>query len=238
MPTAASLGAVVNSASYRNAGQVAPGTFVSIFGTQLAASPASGALPLPKQLSDTQVLLGSSALRLQYAGDAQVNAVVPLSAPTNTIQQLVVRRGSTLSFPIDVAIVDQLPGIYTIRQDGTGQGVIVNGITNVLADAKAPVTAHDFITIYGTGLGQVNNAPGDGQAAPAVPPLATTVTQPVVTIGGIASPNVSFSGLAPGFAGLYQINAEVPTGIQPGSAVPVTITLGGATSNIATIAVK
>jgi uncharacterized protein (TIGR03437 family) len=144
----------------------------------------------------------------------------------------------TQSFPLDVTIVDQEPGIFTLSQDGAGQGAIVNGITNVIADAKAPVTAHDFITIYCTGLGQVTNAPDDGQPAPIPPPLSTSFALPVVTVGGIQSTNVSYSGLAPGFVGLYQVNAEVPAGIQPGSAVPVTLTIGGVTSNITTIAVK
>jgi len=139
---------------------------------------------------------------------------------------------------MDVTIAEQQPGIYTLSQTGAGQAVIVNGVTNVLADAKAPVTAHDVITIYCTGLGQVNNAPGDGQPAPVPPPLSTSLVAPVVTIGGIQSPNVSYSGLAPGFVGLYQVNAEVPTGIQPDLAVPVTLTIGGITSNITTIAVK
>jgi uncharacterized protein (TIGR03437 family) len=100
------------------------------------------------------------------------------------------------------------------------------------------VTAHDFITIYCTGLGQVNNPPNDGQPAPLPPPLSTTLALPEVTIGGVQSSNVSFSGLAPGFVGLYQVNAEVPAGVQPGLAVPVTLTIGGVTSNITTIAVK
>jgi uncharacterized protein (TIGR03437 family) len=49
---------------------------------------------------------------------------------------------------------------------------------------------------------------------------------------------VSFYGLAPGYAGLYQVNAQVPAGSVTGSAVPVTISMGGATSNAVTIAVQ
>jgi uncharacterized protein (TIGR03437 family) len=44
--------------------------------------------------------------------------------------------------------------------------------------------------------------------------------------------------MAPGWVGLWQINAEIPPTVPPGSAVPMTITAGGVTSNTATIAVE
>ncbi|OFW08931.1 MAG: hypothetical protein A3H27_00530 [Acidobacteria bacterium RIFCSPLOWO2_02_FULL_59_13] len=44
--------------------------------------------------------------------------------------------------------------------------------------------------------------------------------------------------MAPGWVGLWQINAEVPSNLAPGSAVPMTLTAGGITSNTVTIAVE
>ena len=58
-----------------------------------------------------------------------------------------------------------------------------------------------------------------------------------VNIGGIDVP-ANFAGLAPGFVGLYQVNGPIPAGVAPGDAVPVTLTIGGVTSNTATIAVQ
>jgi uncharacterized protein (TIGR03437 family) len=58
-----------------------------------------------------------------------------------------------------------------------------------------------------------------------------------VTIGGLAA-NVQFSGLAPGYVGLYQVNAQVPAGSATGSAVPVVISMNGVTSNTVTMAVE
>jgi uncharacterized protein (TIGR03437 family) len=49
---------------------------------------------------------------------------------------------------------------------------------------------------------------------------------------------VQFSGLTPGDVGLYQVNAQVPAGSPKGAAVPVAISIGGATSNTVTIAVQ
>jgi len=58
-----------------------------------------------------------------------------------------------------------------------------------------------------------------------------------VTIGGLAAP-VTFAGLAPGLAGVYQVNAQVPAGVAANDAVPVVITQGNLQSNTATIAVR
>jgi uncharacterized protein (TIGR03437 family) len=58
-----------------------------------------------------------------------------------------------------------------------------------------------------------------------------------VTIGGVPA-DASFSGLAPGYVGLYQVNVQVPATVAAGSAVPLTIAIGGVTSNTVTIAVQ
>jgi uncharacterized protein (TIGR03437 family) len=60
---------------------------------------------------------------------------------------------------------------------------------------------------------------------------------PTVTIGGVPA-LVTFSGLAPGFAGLYQVNAQVPSGTASGSSISVVIGIGGVQSNTVTIAVQ
>lgn len=107
-----------------------------------------------------------------------------------------------------------------------------------------PAAPGDAIQIYATGLGRAtpNGAPfgnslRTGDVAPADGrTLYMTVETPRVTIGGIDA-QVVFSGIAPGFAGLYQINAVIPGGVAPGDDVPVVVTIGGA-SDQATIAIR
>ena len=111
---------------------------------------------------------------------------------------------------------------------GSQQGVPV--------DAKHPISAGDVIVIPCAGLGPVNPPVKAGAAAPSSPPAKTT--NPVtVKIGGIDAP-VVFSGLAPGFAGLYQVNAQVPKGIKPGDAVPLVLSVMGFDSAPVTVPVK
>jgi adhesin/invasin len=110
-----------------------------------------------------------------------------------------------------------------------------DGVT--LAQPGTPASIGETVVIYCTGLGAVTPAVKEGSPAPSTPPLSTTVNQVTVTIGGQAA-FVAFSGLTPGYAGLYQINAVVPSGIATGDAVPVVLSVAGQTSPAVTIAVR
>jgi len=57
------------------------------------------------------------------------------------------------------------------------------------------------------------------------------------SFGGVLA-TLSFSGLVPGFVGLYQVNVQVPNATPSGAQVPVEISIGGVSSNIVTIAVN
>jgi uncharacterized protein (TIGR03437 family) len=72
-----------------------------------------------------------------------------------------------------------------------------------------------------------------------VPPAALAkVTTPVwVVIGGQPAP-VQYAGLTPGYAGLYQVNVQIPSGVTPGASVPLVITQDGVPSNTVTLAVR
>jgi uncharacterized protein (TIGR03437 family) len=76
-----------------------------------------------------------------------------------------------------------------------------------------------------------------GQPGAATEPLNRTVQRPRVFFD-IYEAEVLYSGLAPGFAGLYQVNARVPTRVSPASNLPVSLTVGGAASNRVTIPVQ
>jgi sugar lactone lactonase YvrE len=76
----------------------------------------------------------------------------------------------------------------------------------------------------------------DGDVATPDSPLSNAVNQASVSIGGQAA-TVSFAGLVPRYAGLYQINAIVPAGVTSGDAVDVTISVAGQVSPPVTMAV-
>jgi len=114
----------------------------------------------------------------------------------------------------------------------------------VAATCGQPAGAGDYIQIFITGLGKATPG-GDpngkmlptGSVAPANGSvLYQTVQKPAVTIGGVNTP-VLFSGIAPGFAGEYQINVQVPSGVTPGDDVPIVVSMPNGASDSATIAV-
>ena len=228
-----SVGGVSNAASYTQT--FAPGGIVSVFGTQLApATGVAGTVPLPTILAGAWATVNGIAAPLYFVSATQMNIQIPYEVPVNSTATLRIENGASAFFPFNVAAT--APAIFTTNQQGTGQGAILN-TSYQLVDASHPVTPgpNTYIQIYCMGLGAVTNQPADGAAALSSP-LSETSTLPQVTIGGIAE-TATFSGLAPGFVGLYQVNAQVPAGVTAGSAVPVSISIGGVASNTVTIAV-
>ena len=89
--------------------------------------------------------------------------------------------------------------------------------------------------LYMTGQGAVTPAVADGTAAPGEP-LSIINASVTVTIG-TKNAEVAYKGLAPGFAGLAQLNVIVPGGLPPGDQ-PVFVSLNGFASNVGLITVK
>ncbi|HEV3199244.1 MAG TPA: hypothetical protein VGZ73_15130, partial [Bryobacteraceae bacterium] len=233
------LAGVVSAASLAH-GPIAPGSFLSIFGSNLASQPAGAtSLPFPTTLGSTRLFLGGEPLPLQVAVNGQINAVVPYDVPVGATQQLIVQQNGIYSLPETVVIAESQPAVFTQDQSGKGAGVITvvkpDG-TQFNNTPTKPASAGDALVIYCTGLGAVMPAVPAGSAAPASPP-ATTVNPVTVTIGG-QSAHVLFSGLAPGFAGLYQVDVRVPKGITPGPNVPLVLSISGASSPPVAVAIQ
>ena len=243
-PQAAILnqGGVVLGAGF-TPGPLAPGSIVSLFGQNLAAgNNLASELPLPRSLGLVRVLIGGQEAPLFFAGPGQVNAQVPFELEADRQLQVLVEANEVLSAPEPLQTAANRPGIFTLGPPFGDQGAILIANTNRLAMPETPNVPSEpaeiggFISIFCTGLGATEPAVASGDPGPAGP-LATVTTPVSVTIGN-QSATVSFAGLAPGFVGVYQVNAQVPAGVTPGDAVPVVLTQGGFQSNTATIAVQ
>jgi uncharacterized protein (TIGR03437 family) len=191
----------------------AAGGLVSLYGSSLRAAPSLAAsLPLPTRLEDITVTVNGAPAPLLYAGPQQINFQMPFGVAGRVVVAVTNGRAAdTLEFDVSRAA----PAIFTLDQSGSGLGAIRQ--------------SGGVIEIYCTGLGEVNPPVAAGTAAPAGP-LARLVGDVSVTIDGQPAA-VSFAGLAPGFAGLYQVNAAIPAGARTGRRVTVVVTAGGVASN-------
>jgi uncharacterized protein (TIGR03437 family) len=229
-------GGVVNDASF--VAPVAAGSIAGVFGSNLSIGQASSMVPtpLPLTLAQSSFTVGGQTAPLFFAMPGQVNLQIPWSVAGQTQVAVVATVNGLTSNSELVSIVPFAPGIFTINATGAGQGAVLIAPTAQLAGPGTPVSRGAYVSIFCTGLGAVSNQPPTGVAATSSP-LSLTLTAPTVTIGGLGA-FVTYSGLAPTLAGLYQINAIVPLGVAPGSAVSLVISIGNVASNTVTIAVQ
>jgi len=221
-----------NGANYL--ARFAPGMIASIFafpnshfGDQTATY---SNLP-PTTLGDVQVTVAGIPAPLFYVSPSQINLQIPAATPTGGLQEIQVIRASTSQvlasflFRIDIAS----PGLFTATSSGVGQISAINADDNSINGSTHPCKAGSIISLYGTGPGLLTSQPPDGQPATGA---VNTVLKPQVIINGTILPDsdVSYSGAAPGYVGLWQINAKVPTNAPPGD-VRVVVTYAGFPSN-------
>jgi uncharacterized protein (TIGR03437 family) len=229
---------------------LAPGTFTALYGSQLASATSVATAPFPVSLGGVKVLVNGTPAPIYFASPSQIDFVMPWEAAGAKANiQVVTSAGPSNTV---AAAIQTAPQIFTTNQQGSGQGaVLVAGTSTIVAPAGAfpgsrPAAKGEYISIYTTGLGSVQNQPGDGAIATGLSP---TTTQPVVRIGcpaangGVAfcSAPAQFAGLAPGFVGLYQVNVQIPSDALSGGQVPLQLSYTGGAgrpSNIVTIAIQ
>ena len=228
-------GGVVNAASY--AYPIAPGSIAAAFGDLLVASASTGgSSPLLTSLSGLSLQFGDATeAPLFFASTGQVNFQVPWELAGQTQTTIAAAFNGQIGAAQTLSLAPFAPGIFSMSSQGNGQGAILDASYH-LVDSSNPATAGSSVLIFCTGLGAVTNQPPTGSPAGDTP-FSETAIMPTVTIGG-APAQVTFSGLAPGYVGLYQMNVQVPAGLTATNAAPVVISGAGVTSNTVTMALQ
>ena len=234
---------IVSAASGKAFVPLSPGSIVSIYGERLAqTTQAAGAAPLPETLGDTSVLIGGQVAPLYFVSPGQINVQVPFGINPNTTHQILVTQGQTYSQPIAIDVAAAQPAVFVDTTTSPAQGIViavrnVDGVQQQFeAKPASPARAGDVLVVYSAGLGPVSPAVETGAAA-SFTALSNTTNTVQLSIGG-RTVTPLFAGLAPGFVGLYQVNASVPAGTPTGNAVPVTLSVAGQTSPVVTIAIE
>jgi adhesin/invasin len=159
-----------------------------------------------------------------------VNFQVPYETKAGSASIVVTVLGLA-SNPVTVPVTAAAPGLFLA---GTAPAV-QNYPSYALNSSSSPIAAGGTIIAYLTGTGAVSPAVADGAQAPISTLTYTTIT-PTATIATTAA-QVTFSGLAPGFVGLTQVDITVPSSLTTGS-YPLVITYSGQSTVAGTIWVK
>ncbi len=176
---------------------LSPGALATVTGTNLASAAVAAGLPLPRVLGNAFVSVEGVRAPLFTTSAGSIEFQVPGDIPVGDAS-IVVSSNGDLSGTVDMAVAASTPAIWAaVHGDGSA------------VSAADPAVAGETISLYATGLGAVNANLPLGAAGP-TDPTAATAALPQVLLGGVPL-TVAFSGLAPGYVGLYQVNASVPS---------------------------
>jgi uncharacterized protein (TIGR03437 family) len=222
---------LVNAAS-NQPGPLAPNTIVSLYGTELAFSTRAlqgqdirdGALPTLLPGTGVRVLINAQPAHLYYVSPRQVNLLIPATFLPGPAELRLVRDG--LAGPaVRITLSEAAPGLF-LRGQNLALAV---SLTGVLYTAEAPARPGDWIVLYATGMGPSRPSAGYGELAPMAARLVKLQEFEVSLNGVRVDPAlVGYAGLSPGFAGLYQINLQLPPDTPPNP--EIRITASGVTS--------
>ncbi len=161
--------------------------------------------------ASVHVLIGGMASTLFYADAKQINALVPGTMAVGSPVTVTVQQAGAADQTLSVETAAAAPALFT-SGSGTGQAAAFNWFPDpkqlTVNSSAHPLIKGSYIELFATGNG------------------TGAVT---VNIGGEAV-TPKFSGWAPGFAGLMQVNVQVPANLSQTGNVPITFSIGNATS--------
>jgi uncharacterized protein (TIGR03437 family) len=229
--SAVSATTVVNAADYVM-GPVAPGELVAVFGSGMG--PLQGANmqvasgTVATTLAEARVLFDGVAAPLLFVRSDQIDAIMPYGVANRASTQMQVEYQGVLSGIVSIPVAAASPAIFAAGASGAGQGAILNQDFSVNS-ASNPAASNSVVMIYATGAGQTSPDSVDGSIT-GTKVLPKSIAPVTAWIGGVEA-EVLYAGAAPDqVAGMLQVNARIPSGISSGPAVPVSLVIGGATS--------
>ena len=205
---------VVNTANYLPVtNPVAPGEFVTLFGAGIGpATPLSSGLPFPTSLGGVGVTVNGRPAAIVVVSATQVTFIVPY-ATTESYAVIKLTNNNVASNSVTLFADLSAPGVFTQSQSGTGAAAALHP-DGSLVTASNPAKTGETIAVYASGLGTVTPKVADG--APATGTTLSRTDDVIDVFVDSKKATTTFSGLAPGFAGLYQVNFVVPAGTASG----------------------
>ena len=222
---------ITNAANYTPiTNAFSPGELVNIYGTFGVPSQGASGLPISTTLGGVQVLVNGQAAPILSVSSSQISAFIPYEASITssgapayfaTFQAVV---NESKSNTVTVYLDNSSPGIYTLPETGLGAGAILHSDYSLVNDSS-PAKPGETVLLYMNGLGTVTPQVADGAAASGNPlSYADEYNNGYISIlmddGSGNYPPATLTGaylgafLAPGFAGLYQVNFTLPSALS------------------------
>ena len=233
------IGGVIGLSDFGGFAAAAPGTWIEIYGSNLASTmrPWTAAdftgNSAPTSLDGVQVAIGGQSAFVEYVSPGQVDAQVPSNIAPGSLSLTVTSAGVT-SAPVNVTVNATEPGLlappefniggnqYVVAQLADGTYVLPAG--SIAGVNSRPAQPGETIVIYGIGFGPVVPDIPAGLIATGASQLSASLE---LLFGQTPAPLVSYAGLAPDSVGLYQFNVVVPA-VPNDNLLPLTFNLGGA----------
>jgi uncharacterized protein (TIGR03437 family) len=208
-----SAASIVNAADNKS-GALAPNAIGTIYGKNLAYGTAGltagdiqgGVLPVVLGDSETEVFIGNYAADLYYVSPTQINFLVPpMMLPGPVTFRLVI---DSLRGPvIPLKLAPAAPGLFQLDL----QNAVATLVDGSVLTPSSPAKPGDIVVLYATGLGETTPPAVYGQLPTAAAPLVAGAKLSILLDGVAVPPSaIDYAGVAPGYAGLYQINLTLP----------------------------
>ncbi len=199
---------IVNAATFApfTAG-ISPGEFLVLYGTNLAPdTKVATGVPYPATLDGVQVTINGLPAPLYYVTPTQLAVIVPYGI-TYSIGQIQVTNNGAASNSVTAVVNKTTPGIFTLSANGLGYGAIEHANGSVVS-TRNPAAPGETVAVYVSGLGMTFPPISEGAPGPS-DTLSKTTNTIAAYVGGLSAP-VTYAGLAPYLAGLYQVNVTIP----------------------------
>jgi uncharacterized protein (TIGR03437 family) len=239
VPPVPSVSGVVSASAFGDFPNVAPGSWIEIYGSNLAPDSRSwtgsdfSGNNAPTMLDGVSVTIGGQSAFVDYISAGQVNAQVPSNVSIGGMVPLVVTNGNTASQPVNVAVQATEPGLlapssfkiggnqYVVALLPDGSYVLPTGA--IPGVSSRPAHPGDEIVMYGVGFGAVTPEIDAGVVVTQSNQLALPLQ---ISFAQTPAQSIAYGGLAPNYVGLYQFNVVVPA-VPASDLVPLTFNLGG-----------
>ncbi len=228
-------GGVVPAGS--SATTIETGSWVSVYGTNLAGCTSVWNGNFPTSLGGTSVTVDAKPAYLWFVSPTQINLQAPDDTATGIVSVAVTTGGGTATSTVTLGqyapafslISSKYPAasVATPGNPGnSGSGYDIIGPPGAFPFTTRPVQAGETVTLYGVGFGPTTPAVPAGKIVASAAPC---ITLPQVTIGGVPA-TVNFAGIVE--AGLYQLNVVVPPAGSGDQALQATVGGAATQSNI------